>query len=249
MNNCYKIIIAYDGTNYCGWQFQYNATSVQELVEKALATFLKSPGLIVKAAGRTDAGVHAEGQVAHFFHPEIKDFGLFLLAVNAILPADISIKSIEKAETDFHARYCARRKEYHYFIQLGRVMSPFRRLYFWQVYRELDVELLKLAAQEFIGTHDFTAFTNESHKGACSKNPVRTLYRIDIFLEGDSLRLEFEGNGFLYKMVRNIVGVLIDVATRRKDIGEIKQIFDSKSRCLSSKTAPARGLFLHKVHY
>jgi len=246
---CYKLTIAYEGTNYSGWQFQSNAPSIQKEIQNALAKLLKKDRVAIVGSGRTDAGVHAKRQIAHFQHSGEVDLNRLLMALNGILPKDIRIKKVEVAPPGFHARYSAIGKEYHYRIHLGRVMDPFRRLHYSHIHWALDVDLLKQAAQQFIGTHDFTSFTNEAHKGASSKNPVRTLYRLDVFEEEDALRLEFEGNGFLYKMVRNIVGILIDVAAGRRALEEIQEIFRAKDRQLSSKAAPAQGLCLMHVRY
>ncbi len=246
---CYKLTIAYEGTNYSGWQFQSNASSIQALIENALSIILKKEKVAIVGSGRTDAGVHAKAQIAHFYHEDKIDLSRVLMALNGILPKDIRILQIEMAPANFHARFSARGKEYHYYIHLGKVMDPFRRLHYCHIHRDFDVSLLKEAAKQFIGTHDFTSFANEAHKGASAKNPVRTLYRLDVIEEQKGLRLEFEGNGFLYKMVRNIVGLLIDIATHCKPIESIQKIFALKDRQQSSKAAPAQGLFLVHVKY
>jgi len=246
---CYKLTIAYDGANYSGWQFQSNAPSIQQHIQEALAIFLKREKVVLIGSGRTDAGVHAKAQIAHFYHPDRIDFNLLLMALNGILPKDIRIKNAEIAPAHFHARYSATGKEYHYHLYLEKVMDPFRRHYCWHMHRNLDLTLLKEAATFFVGTHDFTSFANEAHKGATAKNPVRTLYRLDVVEEFNTIRLEFEGDGFLYKMVRNIVGMLIDVACRIKPIENIRELFEAKDRRQSSKAAPALGLFLVKVNY
>jgi len=246
---CYKLTIAYEGTHYSGWQFQSNAISIQQLIQEALAKLLKKEKVTIVGSGRTDAGVHAKAQIAHFYHEGNIDLNMMLMSLNGILPKDIRIRQVEVAPERFHARYSAIGKEYHYHIHLGRIMDPFRRFHYAHIYQNLDVQLLKLAAQQFIGTHDFTSFANEAHKGASATNPVRTLYRLDVIEEQEGLRLEFEGNGFLYKMVRNIVGMLIDVATGRKPLENIQEVFKAKDRQQSSKAAAAQGLFLVRVKY
>ncbi len=205
---CYKLTIAYDGTNYSGWQIQPNATSIQELIQNALKIYLHKERVILIGSGRTDAGVHALAQVAHFRCPEEVDLFRLLSALNGILPRDIRITDAEQVDDAFNSRYSALGKIYHYHLYLERVMDPFRRLYCWQVRRKLDLPLLKKSAACFVGTHNFASFANESHEGSAGKNPVRTIDRLDIIEEPGGLRLEFEGNGFLYKMVRNIVGTM-----------------------------------------
>lgn len=241
-------MIAYDGTHYSGWQIQPNAPSVQQHLQEALQTFLKTPVTLI-GSGRTDAGVHAKGQVAHFKCAEQQDPNRLLLALNGLIPLDIRVKHVEEAANSFHAQYDAIGKEYHYYLYLDRVMDPFRRLYCWHVHRRINLDLLKEAAQRFIGTHDFTSFANEAHEGSASRDPVRTLYRLDICQIEGGLRLEFEGDGFLYKMVRNIVGTLIDVASGRRPLEDIDQIFAAKDRRRAGRAAPPQGLFLIRVDY
>jgi tRNA pseudouridine38-40 synthase len=244
----YKLIIAYDGTAYSGWQIQNNAVSIQSLLEEALATILRAP-TPVAASGRTDAGVHARAQVAHFTSEVAPDLKRLHLSLNGILPDDIRILSVEEASPDFHARYSAVSKEYHYHLHLERTTDPFKRLYAYHDYSSLDLEKMKEAAHHFIGTHDFTTFANEASKGSAAKNPVRTITRLDICHEPGGIRLEFEGDGFLYKMVRNITGTLLDVARGKIAIESIPQLFEAKNRSLAPPAAPSRGLFLVKVNY
>jgi tRNA pseudouridine38-40 synthase len=246
--NKYKLTIAYDGTEYSGWQIQPNAVSIQALLENALSTILRTPTPAV-SSGRTDAGVHARGQVVHFITGTDLDLFRFQLSLNGILPADIRILSIEKAAPDFHARYSSISKEYHYHLHLERTTDPFKRLYAYHDYSPLDFEKLKIAASYFVGTHDFTTFANEGSKGSAAKNPIRTITRLDICTEPGGIRLEFEGNGFLYKMVRNITGTLLNVARGKIACESIPQLFEARNRCVASPAAPARGLFLMKVNY
>jgi tRNA pseudouridine38-40 synthase len=247
--HCYKLTLTYDGTHYSGWQIQPNATSVQQHVQEALAVLLHGERAAVIGSGRTDAGVHALNQVAHFkttheFHPN-----RLLLALNGLLPRDIRVKKVESVPLHFHSQYNAISKEYHYHLFLDRVMDPFRRLYCWHVMRKLDLSLLRDAAEIFIGTHDFTSFANEAGAGSAALDPIRTLYRLDVCQSGGEVRLEFEGNGFLYKMVRNIVGTLVDVASCRLALQEIISIFEAKDRRRAGCAAPPQGLFLVHVNY
>lgn len=246
--NKYKLTIAYDGTAYSGWQIQNNAVSIQSLLEEALATILRTP-TPVAASGRTDAGVHARAQVAHFTSEIAPDLKRLHLSLNGILPDDIRVLSVEEASPDFHARYSAVSKEYHYHLHLERTTDPFKRLYAYHDYSPLDLEKMKEAALCFVGTHDFTSFANEASKGSAAKNPVRTITRLDICHEPGGIRLEFEGTGFLYKMVRNITGTLLDVARGKITVESIPKLFEAKDRSLAPPAAPSRGLFLVKVNY
>ncbi|MCE2982892.1 MAG: tRNA pseudouridine(38-40) synthase TruA [Parachlamydia sp.] len=247
--HCYKLTLAYDGTHYSGWQIQSNAVTIQQLLNKALKILLKNENAFATGSGRTDAGVHAKGQTAHFKSDEPLDAHRFLFSLNGLLPKDIRALNIEEAAPHFHAQYDAKGKEYHYYLHLDRVMDPFYRLYRWHYYNKIDRSLLREAATLFIGKHDFSAFANESHAGSAAKNPVRTLYRLDcVDIEG-GLRLEFEGDGFLYKMVRNITGTLVAVASRKRPLADIPLLFASKDRRQASLAAPPRGLFLMRVRY
>ena len=246
---CYKLTLAYDGTRYCGWQIQPNGPTIQQHLQEALGTLLGGihPSLI--GSGRTDAGVHALNQVAHFKTEHYFTSNGLLLALNGLLPRDIRIKEVESAPLDFHAQYSAVSKEYHYYLFLERVMDPFRRLYAWHVLRKIDETLLKEGARLFVGTHDFTSFANASHEGSASRDPVRTIYRLDVCAAEGGLRLEFEGDGFLYKMVRNIVGTLIDLASHRINLEDVRALLQAKDRRKAGQAAPPQGLFLVKVGY
>lgn len=244
----YKLTIAYEGTHYCGWQVQKGATSIQSLVQQALQTFLRH-SLDLTGSGRTDAGVHAWGQTAHFDSPIPFDRQRLCLSVNALLPPDIRIRSVEPVDPQFHARYQAKAKTYHYYLHLDRVISPFIRLYRYQVFSKVDLSLLQEATSYFLGTHDFTSFANEKERGTASYDPVRTLFRLDMIEEPGGVRLEFEGDGFLYKMVRNISGTLLDVATHKIRPQQIPALFEAKDRKKTGAALPPQGLFLMQVHY
>lgn len=244
----YKMTIAYDGSNYGGWQVQPNATSIQSLIEKALSSLVKQE-TPVTGSGRTDAGVHALEQVAHFFTEDNQDLYRLSHALNGILPKDIRILEIIEIPLDFHARYSATGKIYHYHLHLDKILNPFTRLYSWKVPHKADLLTLEKAIPLFLGTKDFSAFANEAHKGAASKNAVRTLHRLDMVKENGGVRLEFEGDGFLYKMVRNITGTLLDICAGHIPVDSVEEIFASKDRKKAGKTAPPQGLFLVKVHY
>jgi len=244
----YKIIIAYDGTCYQGWQIQPNGISIQEVIQNTMNIILKNQ-VKIRGSGRTDTGVHAENQVAHFKYSVEINKEKFLYSINALLPSDIRIKSIEETTEKFHAQHSATGKTYHYHIHLDRVSNPFKQAYSWHLHYPVDVKLMREATICFLGTHDFTSFANESHKGACAKDPIRTLKRIDIIAQDGGIRIEFEGNGFLYKMVRNLTGFLVDIGRGRRFKKEIPSLLAARNRKLASKAAPAAGLFLNTVHY
>jgi len=248
MNRKYRMTIAYDGTHYSGWQIQPNAKTIQEEIETALLTFMKEP-ITVVGSGRTDAGVHAHGQVAHFSTSKTIDPYRFLLSINSILSRDIRVKDVEEVPDDFHAQYSATGKIYHYNLYLNNVQDPFERLYQHLVYQKIDLDLLKKAANCFVGTHDFSSFANDQTKGSAARNPIRTIKRIDVVGEGKKVRLEFEADGFLYKMVRNITGTILEAARGKRSIDEIKEILEVRDRRKAGIAAPPRGLFLVKVHY
>jgi tRNA pseudouridine38-40 synthase len=243
----YKLIISYDGTDFGGWQVQHNSVSIQHLIQEALQTILRTPTLLT-GASRTDAGVHALGQVAHFSVENEIDPQKLLASLNGLLPATIRIHAVACVDPAFHARYDALGKIYHYHLSLQRTLPPFKRLYTTQVLYPLDFALMQQASKQFVGTHDFTSFANE---GGAALTKTRTLHRLDLFhepAEGD-VRLEFEGDGFLYKMVRNIVGTLLDVGRGHINLEELPSIFAAKDRKRAGISAPPQGLFLVKVHY
>lgn len=244
----YKLTIAYDGTEYSGWQTQPNALTIQEVLEEKLKILTKTR-TPVTGAGRTDAGVHAIGQVAHFRTEEIFNPSLLRLSLNGLLPKNIRIMEVEEVSLDFHARYSAINKIYHYHLNLGPVQDPFEKPYSWNVTNPLNMEALEKGISYLLGTHDFSAFANEAGQGAAKKNPVRTLKRISIVPERTGVRLEFEGESFLYKMVRNLTGTLIDVAKGKIPPEEIHSILKSKDRRKAGRAAPAKGLFLVRVDY
>jgi tRNA pseudouridine38-40 synthase len=244
----YKLTIAYVGTNYSGWQVQPNGQAIQPLIQQALATVLRSP-INLTGSGRTDAGVHARGQTAHFDAPHAIDPSRLRISLNALLPPDIRILEIDPVDTDFHARYSATSKIYHYHFHLDPVIDPFVRLYRHHVFSPCDLKRIAEAIPQFLGTRDFLSFANEPARGSASRGSVRTLLRLDLIEQKGGFRLEFEGTGFLYKMVRNISGVLLDIGTGKLDIEEIPKIFAAKDRRCSSAALPPQGLFLMQVKY
>lgn len=244
----YKLILAYDGTNYSGWQVQHNATSIQALVHDAIKTIVRED-IVLIGSGRTDAGVHAMGQVAHFKTSVELDLYRFLGSLNGLLPRDIRVMNIASVPPNFHAQRSAISKTYYYHLYLDPVQDPFRRLYSLHVQKKLDIDLLKEAAQHFVGKHDFSSFANEAHLGSASRDAVRHIYRLDIVREPGGVRLEFQGDGFLYKMVRNIVGTLLEVTSGKRKIEEIREILAARNRTKAGPAAPPHGLFLMHVEY
>jgi tRNA pseudouridine38-40 synthase len=247
-NNKYKMTIAYDGTNYGGWQVQPNAVSIQALIEQALRVILRMPTSII-GSGRTDAGVHALGQTAHFMANRPIDISKTIASLNGLLPDDIRILEIVEVPQNFHARYSAISKTYHYRLHLDRIPDPFKIRYAYHVLHPVDLSLLKNSASSLLGTHDFTSFANEASRGTAAKNAVRTIQRLDVIQEPGGVRLEFEGEGFLYKMVRNMVGTLLDICAGKIDKDQISSILSAKDRRLAGRSVPPHGLYLIEVKY
>jgi tRNA pseudouridine38-40 synthase len=244
----FRLTIAYDGTPFSGWQIQDNDTSIQGSIEDALFSITKERRRIV-GSGRTDAGVHARGQVAHLSIEKRIEPHILKKALNATLPQEIRILEIEKVSPDFHAQISAIGKEYHYHLCLDEVVLPFDRPYVWHYRKKIDIPLLHEAAQIFLGEHDFRGFSNAIGGGLIKQNTIRTINRLDIVQTQIGLRLEFEGNGFLYKMVRNITGMLLSIASSKRPLGDIQSVFSSKDRSKAESGAPPQGLFLIQVFY
>lgn len=244
----HKLTISYDGTLYKGWQIQKNAHSIQETIQNVLRILFKEDIKLI-GSGRTDTGVHAKGQVANFLSEKNYPLDKILYSLNGMLPQDIRILSLEDAPASFHAQYSALGKIYHYHLILDPVVDPTKRLYTHHVKGRFDLDAFREAAPLFLGKHDFTSFANEADYGSAAKDPIRTLKRIDIIREGGNVRIELEADGFLYKMVRNIVGTLLEVGYKKKEASLISEILAGKDRRLAGSAAPAQGLFLMKVIY
>lgn len=245
----YRLLIEYDGTDFCGWQVQDNGTSIQTILATALQTLLKHPPRLI-GSGRTDAGVHARGQVAHFTaESQIEDTRKFLHSLNGLIPFSIRVLALEAAEETFHAQFSASGKIYHYYIGTRPSQSCFRRAFQTHVPKPLDLAAIREAICHLVGTHDFTSFANQAHEGSAARNPVRTIRRIDLIKEEDGFRLEFEGSGFLYKMVRNLTGALLEVGKGKLPASHIPAILAARDRKRAPQAAPAKGLFLMQVFY
>ncbi len=244
----YRMVIAYDGTEFSGWQVQVSDVSIQGLIEEGLKTITHEEARVI-GAGRTDAGVHALGQTAHVRLEKDVDCEALKRSLNGLLPPAIRILEVCRAPEIFHAQRSAIGKEYHYHICLKDIVLPFDRPYIWHCRRHVDCDLLERAAQCFVGEHDFLAFANTPGRGCAKKTSVRIIRRLDVIRTENGVRLEFEGNGFLYKMVRNITGMLISVASSKRSIDDIEAVFRSKNRKLAEPAAPAQGLFMIRVFY
>jgi len=245
----FKITIAYDGTNYVGWQVQPNGPSIQEKLQQALFKITEEKTVVV-GSGRTDAGVHAWGQVASFETASTLSPEKLLRALNAQTPYDITVISIERAPDDFHAIRNAKKKRYRYFFQDGRILDPFGLRYAWFVPFEMDEQAMHRAGQVLIGEHDFTSF---AAKKTQTKTNIRHIYGLTVTRETTPLLsrivLEVEANGFLYNMVRNIAGALQPVGTGRQSESWLGELLALKNREHPGMTAPPQGLFMVDVTY
>ena len=239
------LTIEYDGTNYSGWQYQYNAPSVQEEIEKALKK-LTGEGIRINGAGRTDAKVHARGQVANFYTHATIPPERFSKALNSLLPDEISIVASQEVTADFHARYSAIGKRYVYQIYLGKNRSPLLRNYSLHVSYDVDLGIMKEASKLLLGTHDFAGFMSS---GSSVQNTTRTIHSIEFELLNNSLWIAFEGNGFLYNMVRIIVGTLLKIGRGSMEPEKLSRMLKEKDRSVGGPTAQPQGLYLEKVLY
>ncbi len=242
-----KIIIEYDGTNYSGWQIQKNAISIQEEIQNSIFKITGEKTNII-GAGRTDAGAHAKGQVANFHTMSGIPEKQFALALNSVLKEDIIIKDSSYTPMNFHARYDAKSKLYSYTIHRGKFPPAIMRkyIYHFKYNKLLDIEKLKKSASYFIGSHDFKGFMST---GSDIKNTIRTIYTIDFIENGDSIKIFYHGNGFLYNMIRIITGTILYAGIGRIQAEEIPYIIKSGNRELAGVTVPAYGLCLEKVFY
>ncbi|MEW6356312.1 MAG: tRNA pseudouridine(38-40) synthase TruA [Planctomycetota bacterium] len=240
-----KITVEYDGTNYCGWERQKNGVSIQEMLEKAIEGVTRKK-TVIHGSGRTDAGVHALGQVATFQTASEIPAEKLLLAINAHLPRDIVVRKIEEVYGKLHARYDARSKVYRYTVLTGPAGSALDRDRVYHVKYPLNVSRMRKAAKCLLGEHDFRSFTTEAWT---RKNTVRTLLDVKIERQGDRIVFTFEGDGFLYNMVRAIVGTLIDIGRGHLKVEDMKVILEARDRSKAGPTTPAKGLCLVEVRY
>jgi len=241
-----KLTLAYDGTAYAGWQVQPDHVTIQGVLETALQK-ITGETIRVTASGRTDAGVHALGQVASLSTDSTLAPAVLLKALNAELPRDVAVRDVCEAPDGFHAIRDARRKCYRYVISDAPIRDVFARGYSWQYTQRLDEVAMQRAAQGLVGTHDFCSFESS---GAPRQTTVRTVYRLSVCRRDDGkLQIEVEADGFLYNMVRAIVGTLVEVGRGAEVDTYPVQVLEAKDRSAGGPTAPAEGLFLVKVDY
>ncbi len=245
MEKKYLLLIEYEGTAYHGWQVQTNALTIQEVVEKALSRILNTRTTVL-SSGRTDAGVHSEGMPAHFVAELKMSVSQIQLALNSLLPHDISIREVREVPMTFNARGSARSKLYRYSILNRDYPSALNFRRSWFIPHELDIAAMQKAAEYLLGEHDFTSF----RAGNCNaKSPVRTMNRVEIIQRDDFLLFEFEGKGFLKHMVRNFVGTLVYVGKKKIPPEQVMTILEACDRKVAGPTAPSHGLCLIKVEY
>lgn len=244
----YKATIAYDGTEYSGFQVQDNGRTIQGEIETVLKRINKNQSIRIHPAGRTDAGVHAAGMVFHFDYPAtISQEGLFK-AMSVLLPDDISMIDLEQVEDSFHARYNAVAKTYTYRVHNHTIKNPFTRKYVLNHPYEMDEKKAKEALEFFIGTHDFTSFCSIK---TVIENKVRTIYEATVSVDEvtNEWVFTFTGNGFLYNMIRIMMGTIIEISDGRMNVSELSKILEAKDREFAGKTIGANGLRLEKVYY
>jgi|HubBroStandDraft_6_1064221.scaffolds.fasta_scaffold304258_3 tRNA pseudouridine38-40 synthase len=245
-NRYFKLTVTYDGTQYAGWQLQPNGKTVQEVIELALAK-IDGREVRVHGSGRTDAGAHARGQVANCTLLTQLKAATLLRALNANLPEDVRVVRAQETDAKFHARFSAKGKEYRYQIDCGAVAEPFLRLYAWHHPRPLNVAAMRQAARVLKGRHDFSALSANPMRPV--ETTVRTIEKLSVTTEGDIFTVAVVADGFLYKMVRSIVGALVKVGEGRLTAEELQGLVKAKKRTALVETAPAHGLFLWRVFY
>jgi tRNA pseudouridine38-40 synthase len=244
-----KLVIAYDGRKYAGWQVQKTGVAVQQIMEEIVARYFPSkPSLI--SSSRTDAGVHALGMVAHMEIPKT-EFTIpprkLVLALNRYLPEDVRVVSVRRVRSHFHARFDALGKQYRYVVWNHSAMNPLLRHTAWQVPQVLDLAAMRAAAKLFIGKHDFRSFA--AMHSWVPETTVRTVTRCDIRRNGPLITFVIEADGFLYKMCRGIVGTLVQLGRGKFAVSDIKAMLAAKKRAAAGMNAPAHGLVLWKVYY
>lgn len=239
------LYVAYDGTDYHGWQFQPEAITVEGVLNKALSELLNDD-ITVIGASRTDAGVHSMGNVAVFDTILRIPAEKFPYALNERLPDDIRVVEGREVALDFHPRKCDSRKTYEYHILNTQFEIPVKSRYTYHVYNKLDIEKMREASKYFLGEHDFTSFCSVNSQ---AENHIRTIYNVDIIKYDDEIIISVTGNGFLYNMVRIIAGTLIDVGKGKTKPESIISIIEAEDRCVAGPTAPAKGLLLKKYEF
>ncbi len=243
-----QLTLEYDGTAFAGWQLQPDARTVQAVLEAALAEITGEQRRFVPA-GRTDAGVHARGQVAHVDVETALGPAALERALNAVLPADVAVRGIRAVPESFHARHDAVAKTYAYRILNRPMPSPLVARFTWHLRAPLDLAAMAAGAAMVLGTHDFSAFRGAPGGPPEDENPRRSLDRLDVLRAGDEVRIEAEGRSFLRHMVRNLVGTLVEIGQGRRPSDDMAKVLDSRDRANAGPTAPAHGLCLERVLY
>ncbi|MBM4310657.1 MAG: tRNA pseudouridine(38-40) synthase TruA [Deltaproteobacteria bacterium] len=240
-----KLSIQYDGTDYFGWQMQARHRSVQQVLQEALGIVCNHP-VTLHGSGRTDTGVHALGQVAHFKTSSAIDMAQLQKGLNSLLPDDVVVREAVEAHPDFHARFDATARTYWYFILNEAVPSVFYRRYAWHVRKPLDVAAMRTAAALLVGMHDYSSFQAREREGVCM---VREVKRVRLKRVGPLLLFEIQATSFLRHMVRGIVGTLVEIGLGKLGAAAMQDILLARDRSHAGPTAPARGLFLKEVRY
>jgi len=240
-----KLTLEYDGTRYVGWQVQPNGPSIQEAVERALATLHKAPRRVT-GAGRTDAGVHAKGQVASFAEARPLPIDAYVKGMNALLPEDVAVRAASIEPEGFDARRSASGKRYRYRIERAPTRAPLSRLFAWQLFRPLDLAAMRAATAHLVGVHDFASF--QAADCACD-HAVRDLRRLELVETAAGVDAVVEATAFVKHMVRNLVGTLVEVGLGRRDAASIPALLEARDRTRAGRTAPAHGLCRQEVFY
>ncbi len=247
-----RLTIAYDGTDFCGWQKQKNGISVQGVLEEKLSIITDNP-VTLHGAGRTDAGVHALAMTAHFHTRSTIDSAALQNGLNSMLPQSIRIAGVSEVPLAFHARFSAKAKTYLYRIYTGPILPPTERLYTVHVPFNLDLEPMKSCLTLICGPHDFSSFEASGSRDRArtgGRGGVRTILTTGFKqLNTDMYQFEFTGDGFLRHMVRNLVGTILEVGMKRRSVDEFKRILAAKDRSKAGSTAPAHGLYLKEIFY
>ncbi len=237
--------VEYEGTAYAGWQSQTNGLAVQDVVESALMQILKQD-VRIHSSGRTDAGVHARSMAAHFRTESDIPLSAFREGTNRFLPSDVVIREVREMPENFHARYSAKGKWYRYTIYIGEMRSPLVSRTAWHLRGNLDLDLLRSAAEFMVGEHDFKAFRTS---GCVAKTSIRNIYSIEVVAERDLIYIDVKGSGFLRNMVRIMAGTLVEVAQGKRPESDLPKLLQGEEGVICGPTAPAHGLCLQEVWY
>ena len=241
----YLMTFSYDGTNYNGYQKQPNLKTIQSVIEESLTKINSNKKVLIHASGRTDSGVHAFNQKAHFDLDNNIDSSKIKHSLNSLLPKDIYVKEVNVVDNEFHARFDVVKKEYIYKINVGEY-NPIDVNYIYQYNNYLDIKRMKKVLTYLEGEHDFSSFTKMVDE---KETYVRTIYTTEISIDNDIITIKFVGNGFLRYMVRNMVGLLIEVGSNKKEPEEVLRLFEVRDRKEAGITAPPNGLYLNNVYY